>query len=630
MTETNKDLSVDAINVNAANEEQLIETQLIDLEKKGDSEEHEEELELVEERKDLTDYTVFSKADFIKKAEELVFYPNIKEAHDIFKKIRVLFDDLIKAERVVLIKEWADAGNDVREFKPAYDEQKDAFYKVYAKFLEKRAEEKKLAEEEKQKNLKAKQKLIERLKDLASNDETEKVFNEVLEIQKEWKQIRTVPKQYMQELWDNYRLFLDKFYDNHSINNELKEKDRQKNLEFKIELLKKIDALKEEKSIKKTHILLNKYHEEFRNIGPVPSKEISEDIWKRFKMASDEIHQASREHLEQIKAKRNENLELKKLLCEKMEVLIQVPIESAKLWKEKSEEVSAIFAEWKTVGPVPESANDQIWKRFRDAQNIFNNNKKHFFDGLNKNREQNLVLKTQLCEKAESISNSTQFDVGAKELISLQEKWKSIGPVADNMNDKIWQRFRTACDSFFNKRNEFYKVRNAEEKENQTAKEQIIKDVEKLIESEDSAFVFEHLKQIQQKWMTIGFVPFKVKQDLNQNYSKAVDAIYKKFKQASEENKSLRLKDHYEMLSSSPNGLDKLKQEERQLLDKIRLLKENAETLNNNIGFFAKSKKADELKQQIEQKIKISNTQILKLEEELKVLRSLKNASNNK
>lgn len=630
MNPTRDEDSFDESKNNLTPDEKAIESTLIDLEKKGDSDEHDDELDIEEERKDTTDYSTFSKDDFIKKAEELIFSTNIKEAHDTFKKIRLLFDDLVKADRTVLIKEWADAGNDVREFKPPYDEKKDKFYKVYASFLEKRAEEKRLAEEEKQKNLKAKRKLIEELKELSTKDETETIFSEVLEIQKKWRQIRTIPRQHMQELWDNYRFYLDKFYDNHSINNELKEKDRQKNLEFKIELLKRVDLLKEEKSIKKTHILLNKYHEEFRNTGPVPSKEMSEDIWKRFKEASDEVLKIKRDQLDSIKAKRNQNYELKKLLCEKVETINQVPIESIKLWKEKADEIAIIFNEWKTIGPVPESVNDQIWKRFRDAQNIFNHNRKVYFDQLNKGKDINLKMKTELCEKAEKIAESTQFDSGAKELISLQEKWKSIGPVSENMNEKIWLRFRTACDKFFNQRNEFYKHKNVEEKTNQTEKETIINSIQQLLESEDVSYVFEELRKLQLQWNQIGYVPIKVKQDLAQNYSKAVDALYKKFKQASEENKQLRVKEHFELLASSPNGADKLKHEERQLLDKIRMLKENVETLNNNIGFFAKSKKADEFKLQIEQKINTANSQIEKLQADLKVLRTLKIVDNRK
>ncbi len=605
-----------------------LEINIENLEKKGDVEEHDELLEVIEEeKKDSTDYSAYTKQDFVNKAQQLVNTTNIKEGHDVFKKIRVLFDDMIKAERIVQIKEWADAGNEVRDFKSPYDEQKELFYKAYTQFLEKRAEEKRLAEEEKQKNLNAKKGILEKLKALAANDETDKLFPQVLELQKEWKQIRTVPREHMQELWDSYRFYLDKFYDNHSINNELKEIDKSKNLEFKIDLIKKVTLLHEEKSVKKAYIMLNKYHEDFKNAGPVTTKEASEDIWKRFKEATDAVLNEKRAQLDVIKAKRNENLELKKMLCEKMELLNQISNDSVKAWKEKSEEVTAIFNEWKAIGPVPESMNDQIWKRFREAQNGFNNNRKQFFDQLNSGREDNLKAKIKLCEEAEKIAEGNQFDVAGKLLISLQEKWRSIGPVPDNMNDKVWGRFRKACDGFFAKRDEYYKERNAGEKENLTAKQDIIKAAEKLIETEDGAAAFAELRKLQQQWMSIGFVPIKAKADLQTNYNKAIDAVYKKFKQSADENKQLRMKEHYELLSTAPNGDDKLKYEERNLNDKLKGLKDEVETLNNNIEFFAKSKNADTLRKQIEQKIEVINVQIAKIQEELKVLRTFKKTS---
>lgn len=621
---TDKDQQLNDPHFDAHEQEQALESKIVHLEKKGDSEDHDEFADAEEEKRDQTDYSRYTKTDFLNKALQLIDYPNIKEAHDIFKKIRVLFDDVIKAERTALVKEWADAGNEVREFKPPYDETKEKFYKAYTNFLEKRAEEKKQAEEEKQKNYLAKKAIIERLKTLSAEDETESVFKEVLDLQKQWRQIRTVPREYMQELWENYRFYLDKFYDNHAINNELKEKDRQKNLEIKIELIKKVDALNEEKSIKKTHILLNKYHEEYKNTGPVPGRDVSEEIWKRFKEASDKVLNDKRQQLELIKSKRNENLELKKVLCEKVEQINTLPYTSVKQWKDKGEEVAAIFAEWKTIGPVPESVNDQIWRRFREAQNAFNHNKRMYFEQLNSGKDKNLELKTALCEEAEQLSESTQYDATSKHLIALQEKWRSIGPVPDHMNEKIWARFRMACDTFFKRKDAFYKVKNAGERENQVVKERIIADVLALSSTEDSQQAFEQLKKLQQEWMSVGFVPIKVKNELQHKYSTAVDAVYKKYKKTADESKSMKMKEHFELLSTAPNGDDKLRFEERVISDKLKLLREDAETLKNNIEFFAKSKNADALKKQIEKKIEVAYEQIQKLQDELKVLRTFK------
>jgi hypothetical protein len=296
------------------------------------------------------------------------------------------------------------------------------------------------------------------------------------------------------------------------------------------------------------------------------------------------------------------------------------------MWKDKGEEITAIFAEWKTIGPVPESVNDQIWKRFRDAQAVFNTNKKHFFETLNSGKEKNLAMKTALCEEAEKAAESNQYDATAKLLISLQEKWKSIGPVHESKNEEIWLRFRSACDKFFKRKEEFYKVKNVGEKENQVVKERIIADVTKLLENEEMNSSFEQLKALQKEWNSLGFVPIKVKADLQNKYSKAVDAIYKKFKQSADENKAFRFKEHLETLSTAPNGDDKIRYEERQINDKLRVLREDAATLKNNIEFFAKSKNADALRKQIEQKIEVANQQIAKLQEELKLIQSYRNS----
>lgn len=601
-----------------------LQSKLHHLEKTGDSDEHDEFSDGEDEKRDLTDYSEFTKEDFVKRAEELIDLPNIREAYDIFKKIRMLFDEAVKADRAVQIREWADAGHEVRDFKPPYDELKEKFYKVYTRFLEKRAEEKRLAEEEKQKNYRAKKAIIERLKELASEDETENVFREVLDLQKKWRQIRTVPREFMQELWESYRLYLDMFYDNHAINNELKEKDRQKNLEFKIELIKKVDALHEETSIKKAHILLNKYHEEFKNTGPVPGKDVADEIWKRFKEASDHVLAEKRQQMELLRAKRNENLELKKVLCEKAEQLCELPLSTPRAWKEKGDEISALFNEWKTVGPVPESANDQIWKRFKDAQNLFSKKRREYFSKLNNEKESNLERKIALCEEAESHADSTRFDISSKKLIALQEKWKSIGPVPEAQREAIWNRFRTACDAFFKRREAYFKEKNAGEKENLAVKERIISDVLKLSEKDSPDGVFDQLRALQQEWIATGFVPIKIKNDLQQKYSKAVDTVYKKFKQSADDNKTGRLKEHFEMLSTAPGGEEKLRHEERILSDKIRSLREEVETLKNNIEFFARSKNADALRSQFDKKIDSAQQQIEKLQGELKLLRTFK------
>lgn len=573
---------------------------------------------------DRTDYSNFSKNDFVVKAKELIFHTNIKEAHDSFKKMRILFDDIIKKEREQLLQTFVAEGNEPKDFRVPVDEVKVEFYTLYTKLLERRTEEKQRAEEEKVKNLKLKKEILEKIRILTESEESENSLNELKKLQQEWKQIRTIPKEQMEELWDSYRFLLDKFYDNLSIFNELKDLDRQKNLEAKIELTKKMGELIEEKSIKHNHIILNKLHEEFKNIGPVP-KEYSEEVWQRFKAASDKVIEKNRMMVDEIKEKRKVNLELKAIICEKAEQIAALNYKTPKEWNQKSTENEALFEEWKAIGPVPEYISDQIWKRYREAQNTFYKNRKEFYAGMNSDKEKNYTLKLQICEKAEKISESTDYERTAIELMQLQEKWKTIGPVPEKQSAEIWTRFRAACDAFFKRREINRSAAKEEEQANLAVKEGILEKLQLLNDSENDKKeeVFEQLRSLQKEWSKIGFVPKAKFHTINTKYEKLTDSILKKHKLSSDEFKQGRLKEHLEMLAQQPNGKFALKNEERKISDRIKTLSSEIQTFENNIGFFANSKGADALKKQFEDKINSTQAQIKKLEGELKILRSI-------
>lgn len=608
---------------NLTDSESVIES----LTKQGDDTEEENDLSDDEDsQRDKTDYSSFSKEDFVNKANDLIHATEIREAHETFKKMRILFDDIIRKEREVMLKQFVADGNEARDFRPMADEHKNRFYQAYQKFLERRAAEKARAEEEKLKNLKAKKEILEKIKAIADQDESDGSLNELKELQRQWKQIRMIPKEHMQPLWESYRFALDTFYDKLSINNELKELDRQKNLEFKIELCKKVNALLEEKSIKKSHILLNKFHEDFKNTGPVP-KEFSEEIWKRFKEASDEVIEQKKQQLEVVKEKRKENLSLKIVLCEKAEQLCEIPAESPKVWNERTLNLSSLFDEWKKIGPVPESNSDQIWRRFREAQQKFYDTKKAYFGKLNESKENNLLQKRAICEEAEKIANSTDFDRTTLRLIQLQEKWKSIGPVPEKYSDEIWKKFRAACDSFFKRKEGHFKEKNDAENENLKAKQAIIEKVNKLKELSEAGEALQQLRNIQKEWNAIGFVPQKNKNQINKQYSDLVEFVYNKFNVSVEEMKQSRQKEHYETIAGMPDASDRLWKEEKRVADRIKTLNSEIETLNNNIEFFASSKGAEKLKLQVQEKIDALSSQISKLKEEIKVIRSFKNSN---
>ncbi len=608
--------------LNLHDEEEQIK--LNELEKAGNETEIEADEHVNEDdtHTDRTDYSSFSKADFVRRASEIVHNPDIHLTHEMFKKMRLLFDDIIKKEKEIMIKKYVEEGNEPRTFSPPPDEQKHQFYQQYTAFLERRAKEKERAEQEKMANLQKKKAILEKMKQLTESKETEHSLQELKELQREWKSISRVPREQMADLWETYKILLDKFYDNLSIFNELKDLDRQKNLEAKIDLTKKVGELMQESSIKKSHILLNKYHEDFKNIGPVPT-EFSEDVWNRFKMASDILLERNKNKIEELKEIRRKNLEIKILLCEKMEQISTLTYGQAQEWASKSKEVDALFNDWKKAGPIPESISDQIWKRFREAMNQFYDNKKEYFNRFNKDKEDNYQRKIAICEKAETLSESSDYEKTAAQLIQLQEKWKTIGPVPDKYSDDVWKRFRAACDTFFKRRNINRDSIKKEEQDNYNLKSDILTKMENLLkaDSQDKSDILQQLSSLQKEWNNIGHVPRNRFKKMKDQYEQVTDNILKTHQLSQDEFKKNRFKEHLEILANKPNGHLTLKVEERKIMERIKVLKSELETYSNNIEFFSNSKSADTFKKQFEEKMEKSQKQIDLLEGELKTIR---------
>jgi hypothetical protein len=545
-----------------------------------------------------------------------------KEAVKRLQNIRPYLDEIFKLERKVALDAFVEEGGEMESFEFADDIYRDQFYTLFKQAQEARAEERQRIEEEKLKNYTRKKEILNLLMELTEKDETLQSIDEVKQLQSEWKVIRAVPKEHDQELWDSYHFYLNKFYDNHSINLELKELDRKKNLDFKIDLCKKIEELHEEKSIKKTFILLNKYHDEFKNTGPVP-REFSDEIWSRFKSASDAVYTEKRAILLEIEGKQTINRQLKQVLVEKASIIGAVSYDNIKDWNAKTDELNAIFEEWKAIGPVPKADNEAIWKTFREHFNEFYKNKSEYFQQKNKERKTNLNQKEALCKRAEELMNSEDFGTTTKEILKLQNDWKAIGAVPDKVSNAIWKRFRTACDTFFNRKQSNYQDKKEVEEANLTERKSLIEKVTALLESESKETVLASLKEINKAWMSSGFVPFKQKNDINSAYDKAVEAVYKKFELSKENMRTGQAKEHYSSLMALPNGTSRVKQEEIKVKEKIRFLKGEIETWENNIEFFARSKNADKLKQEIQSKIDKSNSQISRLLQELTTIKTL-------
>lgn len=550
---------------------------------------------------------------------------DIRTAHLLLKEMRTFFDNLYSKTFNEALQHFIEQGNlrDDFAFKDEY--LRKNFYEAYRTIQHRRAEMKALQDAEKLRNLEEKKKVLAEIhelteKDLSDVEMVRKSLEQLKDLQKRFKDIRNTPMESREELWSTYHVYLNRFYDKLDIYNELITLDREKNLDQKIELIKKVMELVQEPSLNKAQTTLNKYHEDWKNIGPAP-KESSEDIWQRFKAASDLVYEKINAYRAEMDGKREENLVAKTALCEKAESFITYESDKAKEWIAKTKELESLFEEWRAIGPVPRKFNQSVWDRFKQAYNQFYTNKNNYFKFLNNERAVNLKTKTELCEKAEELMNSIEWNKATKSILELQDQWKKSGPVHEKQSDKIWKRFRAACDTFFNRKAGHFEHQVNEQKENLTAKTALLTKLDELKSKDNVEEVLAEVKNIQAEWNRIGFVPMAQKEDMQKRYNEALNAIYGAFKMVKDEMRAKEQSSQYELMAASGDGKFRLQKEERFLMDKIRKLKGELATEQNNMGFFANSKNASSFIQQIENNLKNSRAEISKLEEKLKMVR---------
>ncbi len=588
-----------------------------------DHEQADDEKELDGLEEDAIDYSSFTKDQLIKVTIEAVKEKELTEAASILKAVKPALDHILQEEFNQALQKFIEDGGlkDDFEYKEK-DNARELFNQAFKELKQKRSEEKARQEKEKHDNLRKKESILDQIRLLSETEETKDSLRKIKDLQVEWKQIRNVPKNELDRLWESYKLHLDRFYDRLSIFNELKELDRRKNLDQKIDLTKKVAELAQEASTKKALILLKKYQDDWRNIGPVPP-ESNEEIWSRFKQECDKIYDMIKAVMEDNQRKREDNLAAKKSLLAKALELSNIKTARIKDWHEHTNVVNSLMDDWKKIGMVPLKYRESIWEEFREARNQFFNNKNVFFKQLHHERNENLKFKNDLIGKAEQLAaNPIDWNKQTAELKKLQEEWKKSGPVHDKISDAVWKRFRSACDVFFEKKAQHFANQVEEQKQNLVVKKALIGKLENLLQKEDSTDVINELKAIQDEWNNAGFVPMGEKEAIQKKYSELNDQVFNKFKQANKELKDLKEKSHFEALVNAPNGIQKLKREERIVIERIKGLKGDIDTWENNIGFFSKSKGSNPMIEQATEKIAITRRHIAKLEEKLKLIRS--------
>ena len=570
-------------------------------------------------------YSTLSKEELLAAAEELVHATDVKKAYNQLQAIRNALDDLLDQERPGMIRTWVEAGNDPRDFVAPADNTKQSIQQIITAFKKRREDERKRAEEEKLHNLKQKQLILDKIKALVDSEENDQSLNALREYMRQWKEVRQIPKEYQDELYAAYKFQVDKFYNQLSVFNELKELDKDKNLELKIDLIKRAEQLKDEPNIRKALLQLNKYHDDWKNTGPVRA-EISEDIWKRFKAASDIVIDAKKAEQATIDAERQQNLDKKIVLIERAETSIAVVPTQPKEWAKIGKELDELMGEWKKIGPVPTDKNEEIWTKFKAIRNQYYGERKHFFKDLNSSKKDNLTKKEALCDKAESLKDSNEFMKTSDALAKLQDEWKTVGPVPEDQNDLVWKRFRTAFDHFYARKNEWFKQRKQEESGAIVKKKEVISGLEALKSNEtiDHQTLFNELKVWQKQWNDAGFISGKSYQQMNKTYQALADEIFNRYRSASNNQRNSNQKEHFSNLATSTDGQKRLQLEERKIKEKITKFKDEIATMENNKSFFKHSKNAGAFVKQFDDNIAKATEQIAKAEQELKLLKSVK------
>jgi hypothetical protein len=568
------------------------------------------------------DLNTFSREQLVNELEKAVHEPDLNTVKTRIALIKVAFLKKKKEENLQQYEKIA-AEEGHKELPPAVEDSLETrfneFFNIYkankARFNEEQEKIKLL-------NLKKKNQILEELRVLVSSEETlKKTYDEFKTLQDRWKDIGMVPRTEINNLWQNYHFLVEKFFDKVKLNKELKDLDLKKNLEAKIALCEKTEELLLETSVLKTFKKLQKYHEEWKDIGPVPIDK-KDEIWERFKNTTDKINELRREHYSKVEDEQQKNLETKSALCEQAEEVLTLPNETVKDWQTNTNKVNELLKIWKSIGPVPQKTNTEIWNRFKSSLDSFFANKKDFFDKLKDQQVQNYNLKVELCMQAESLKASTDWKKTSNDLIRMQNEWKSLGPVPKKYSDKIWKRFRAACDAFFNAKSFYFSNLQSNEAENLNKKTDLIR---RLKESQFGADKNENLnvlKNFQREWTEIGHIPIKEKDKLQNEFRTIINECLDKLKISEVEMTALSYQTHLESLKNDPQSKRLISKEREILSGKITKMKEDINLWENNIGFLANSKNAVILKEEFVKKIDKAKSDVKVMEAKLKLLKT--------
>ncbi len=528
-------------------------------------------------------------------AEKVESEPSASLRNEV-EALKVAFYKLHRADMEARRKAFFAENGEGAEYTPQTDEAELRFKELYNIYRTKRDEALALSDKEKEENYAAKLAIIEELKQLIDSEEAlNTTFAKFHELQARWRSIGQVAQTHVSDLYETYNLHVENFYDYVKINKELRDLDWKRNLEAKTALCEQAEALTEATSVVDAFHKLQKLHEEWREVGPV-SIEHKESLWARFKAASTIINRRHQEHFESIKSEQLHNFERKSALCDEVEKMVSEAPTTHKGWNKASERLQAIQAEWRTIGFAPKKDNNKVYDRFRAACDKFFEAKHAFYSEAKEDMSNNLEIKTALCERAEAIAERTDWAKATEELLTLQAEWKASGAVSRKYADAIWKRFRAACDKFFANKSQHFSTVDNEYAANLAAKQALLEEM-----NQATVKSFDEIKEYQRRWSEIGFVPIRHKDELQKQYKAALDKLFASVRGADRQQQMSRFKEKVNTMRSS--GDRRLRSEREKLYNRVKQLEQEIQTLENNVGFFAKSKGAEAMIAAVEEKI---------------------------
>ena len=528
-------------------------------------------------------------------AERVSEEPSVELRTEV-EALKVAFYKIHRADMEARRKTFFEENGADAEYKPQTDEAEIRFKELYNIYRTKRDEATALSDKEKEENYAAKLAVIEELKQLVDSEEAlNTTFAKFHDLQARWRNIGQVPQARVSDLYETYNLHIENFYDYVKINKELRDLDWKRNLEAKTALCEQAEALSEATAIVEAFHKLQKLHEEWREIGPV-AIEHKEGLWERFKAASTIINRRHQEQFENIKAEQIKNFERKSALCEELEKLAAEAPTSHKAWNKASERVQAIQAEWRTIGFAPKKDNNKVYDRFRAVCDKFFEVKHTFYSEAKDDMAKNLEIKNALCERAEAIAERKDWAKATEELLALQAEWKKSGTVARKYADAVWKRFRAACDKFFERKSQHFSSVDNEYSANLAAKKSLLEEMAQAVVKS-----FDDIKEFQRRWSEIGFVPIRNKEELQKQYKAALDKLFATIRNADRAQQINKFKNKVSSMREA--GDKRLRTEREKLYNRVKQLEQEIQTLENNIGFFAKSKGVESMIAAVEEKI---------------------------